>query len=95
MNSNEKIAQTISTASPARRKFVFGASVLSMMAIVAGVLKFPFLMRKNVVSAKPESKKKMVKMLTQDGSLVEIDEALLTANRKKITDSELKNWIKK
>jgi hypothetical protein len=85
MNSNEKIAQTTSTA---RRKFVFGASILSMMAIVAGVLKFPFLMRRNIIAAKPEGKKKMVKMLTQDGRLVEIDEALLTASLKKVTNSE-------
>jgi len=34
-------------------------------------------------------------MLTQDGRLVEIDEALLTASRKKVTDIELQNWIKK
>jgi len=36
-----------------------------------------------------------VKMLTQDGTLVEIDAALITASRKKATNSDLQNWIKK
>ena len=34
-----------------------------------------------------------VKMLAQDGTLVEIDEALLTSG-KKITNPELQTWIK-
>ena len=36
-----------------------------------------------------------VKMLTQDGKLVEVDMTALTAKKKKITDKELQNWIKK
>ncbi|MDB5148296.1 MAG: hypothetical protein JWQ57_2316 [Mucilaginibacter sp.] len=78
-----------------RRKFVWGAGVLSMMAIVAGVLKLPFLSRKKILAGNLEGKTKMVKMLTEDGRLVEIDEALLTESRKKLTNSELQNWIKK
>lgn len=34
-------------------------------------------------------------MLTQDGKLVEIDQELLTHAGKKISNSELQNWIKK
>ena len=43
------------------------------------------------------SKKKTetVKMLTQDGKLVEIDIAALPSAKKKITNKELQNWIKK
>ena len=92
MNSDEIKNEDNTTG---RRKFVWGASILSMMAIVAGVLKLPFLNRKKTPAGNPESKTKMVKMLTEDGRLVEIDEALLTASRKKITDSELQKWIKK
>jgi hypothetical protein len=44
---------------------------------------------------KPRNKGKMVKMLSQDGQLVEVDESLLPSNRKKITDDELKKWVKK
>ena len=35
-----------------------------------------------------------VKMLTQDGQLVEVDAKLLAASRKKISDKELQDWVK-
>jgi len=34
-------------------------------------------------------------MLTRDGKLVEIDASLLAVNKKKISDKELQNWVKK
>ena len=34
-------------------------------------------------------------MLTQDGKLVEIEEDKLMGQRKRITDEELKSWVKK
>ena len=45
----------------------------------------------------PAEKKEMktVKMLTQDGKLVEVDIASLPPSKKKITNTELQNWIKK
>ena len=46
----------------------------------------------------PEKKKKTetVKMLTQDGKLVEVDtEKLFCGKRKKISDEQLKNWVNK
>jgi hypothetical protein len=36
-----------------------------------------------------------VKMLTQDGRLVEIDKNWLASSGKKITDQELQQWINK
>lgn len=36
-----------------------------------------------------------IKMLTQDGKLVEIDRKLLASADKKISTDELKQWIKK
>jgi len=46
---------------------------------------------------KPAEKKQKetVKMLTQDGTLVEVDIASLPSAKKKITNPELQNWIKK
>jgi hypothetical protein len=41
-----------------------------------------------------KEKKETVKMLTQDGHLVEIDKALI-ASGKKVTDKELQQWVKK
>ena len=46
----------------------------------------------------PQKKKKTetVKMLTQDGKLVEVDvEKLSCGRRKKISDEQLKNWVNK
>jgi hypothetical protein len=45
---------------------------------------------------KSPKKKKLetVKMLAQDGTLVEIDKEHLGSIQKKITDSELQHWIK-
>lgn len=43
----------------------------------------------------PKKKKETVKMLTQDGKLVEVDKELLASGGKKITDHELKGWVKK
>jgi len=54
-----------------------------------------FQKKKNIISCKPESKRKMVKMLTQDGQLVEIDESLITSNGKRISTGELQSWVKK
>ena len=40
-------------------------------------------------------KTKTVKMLTQEGKLVEVDIAAIPETKKKITNGELQNWIKK
>ena len=66
---------------PSRRKFIFlGLGTVAFFSV------FKFL--------KTPGKKKTLKMLTQDGRLVEINEALLPSKRKKITNGELQTWIK-
>ena len=45
----------------------------------------------------PKEKKEVaetVKMLTQDGTLVEIDKKLLLSSSKKINNAELQQWVK-
>ncbi|MEO8884988.1 MAG: hypothetical protein ABI367_02925 [Mucilaginibacter sp.] len=74
---------------PSRRKFMWGVGVLSLLVAAGSALKFPFLNKKAAV------KGKTVKMLTQDGKLVEVDAALITSARKKATNSDLQNWINK
>ena len=45
---------------------------------------------------KKKEKKNTVKMLTQDGKLVEVDaDKLYCGKRKKISDEQLKNWVSK
>ncbi|MCR8558538.1 hypothetical protein KXD93_12855 [Mucilaginibacter sp. BJC16-A38] len=92
MNDQEKITPANSAS---RRRFVWKAGAFAAFAAVSASLGLPFFVKKNKVQPLPEVKCGTVRMLTQDGRLVEIDASLLTANRKKVTDNELKNWIKK
>ena len=41
-----------------------------------------------------KKKKKIVKMLTQDGHLVEVDEALIKSTGKKVDNKEIHTWVK-
>lgn len=50
---------------------------------------------KFILPSRKKEVKETVKMLTQDGKLVEIDMAVLPSKRKKISDKELQNWIRK
>ena len=68
-----------------RKKFLlWGVSVLSSFTL----LKF--------IPGGKQEKTRTVKMLTQDGKLVEVDAGKLPASkRKKITDDQLKTWVNK
>jgi hypothetical protein len=69
--------------SQSRKKFLmWGAAALSS----ATVLRF--------FGGTKKKKSETVKMLAQDGTLVEIDKEHLVSVQKKITDSELQHWIK-
>lgn len=72
--------------SSSRKKFLlWGAALLGSI----GLLKY--------INRKPaEEKKTTVKMLSQDGRLVEVDISQINCEtRKKVTDEELKNWVAK
>jgi len=89
MDSNKKITPA---NSPSRRKFVLGLGIFSAFAAVATATGLPSLVKK---FTKTPVKTKTVKMLTEDGRLVEIDQSLITASKKKVTNAELQHWIKK
>jgi len=67
-----------------RKKILGWMGILSLTAMAGAAFK-PWKTKKATT----------VKMLTQDGRLVEIDASLLAANKKKISDKELQNWVKK
>ena len=69
-----------------RGKFVGWLGVLSLFTMAGAALR---------LGPKKKEETKTIKMLTQDGKLVEIDVTLLAANTKKISDKELQNWVKK
>ena len=68
-----------------RKKFLlWGATILSSLTVL------------NFVSGDKPPKKETVKMLTQDGILVEVEvDKLTTGRRNKINDEQLKNWVSK
>ena len=69
--------------STSRKKFfLWGIGIISSIT----ALKF-------IIPGK--KKKDTIKMLTQDGRLVEIDKNLISGSKRKITDKELKAWVKK
>ena len=80
---------------PTRRRFVWAVGFLSIFTAISAVAGFRLPRKKDILRCGPETAKKTIKMLTQDGKLVEIDASLLTAASKKITDGELQQWIKK
>jgi hypothetical protein len=75
---------TENTKAPSRKKFLlWGAAILSSLTL------FKF------ISANKKKPNETVKMLTQNGKLVEIDKKLLASSGTKISNEELQNWIKK
>lgn len=76
--------QNSQTPSSSRKKFLLWSAVILSSATV---LKF--------VTGNKKEKGETVKMLSEDGTLVEIDKDLLVSTGKKISNTELQNWIKK
>jgi len=70
-----------------RKKFLLWSA-----ALLSSVTLFKFLPN-NKKNTEPGNE--TVKMLTRDGKLVEIDKKLLASSGKKISDEELKKWVKK
>ncbi len=65
-----------------RRKLLGWLGVLSVFAFMGGIFKRP-------VAKKP----KTIKMLAQDGTLVEVDASLIASANRKVTNKELQNWV--
>lgn len=76
-----------------RRKLLAGIGLLSLLSI----FKFGLLGKsKNVIScAPPPDEKKTMKVLTQDGQLVEVDISRIAARAPKVSNKELQEWVKK
>lgn len=92
MNNN---GDAIQQGSQARRRFLAGISFLSAFALIAAAVRFPGSRKSNIIGCVPEKKTRMVKMLAEDGTLVEIDGGLIKSRGKKVSDAELQCWIKK
>ena len=67
-----------------RKKFLIGGA-----ALLSSLTFFKFF------SSRKKPRNDTIKMLTQDGQLVEIDRSLVSSGGRKISNDELKNWVKK
>ena len=80
-----------------RRKALRNIGILSLVPLI----KFSFLSnffsnnKDNREEVKPEQQAETMRFLTQEGKLVEVDISRLKSSGKKISDSELRAWIKK
>ena len=90
MNYNENIT---SESLPSRRKFVWQISAVALIAAVGTALKIPISALKKPKLIKPQNK--TTTMLTQDGRLVQVNEASIVSCKRKANKNELLNWIKK
>lgn len=86
LSFNQETIMEQNQKSSSRKKFlVWGAAALSSFTVF-GLFS----------GSKKEEKKETLKMLTQDGKLVEIDaDKIYGSRREKVTDEQLKNWINK
>ena len=91
-----KEIKSIGPDAKARRKLLAGAGIglLSLLSFFKSGL-FP--KKKAVISCLPPPTGKMetMKVLSQDGQLVEVDISKINRIKGKISDAELQGWIKK
>jgi hypothetical protein len=76
-----------------RRTLLAGIGVLSAFPLwkAAGLL----FKKKQVIACAPPEEKKTMKVLSQDGRLIEVDISKIKIIKEKISNQELKDWIKK
>ena len=88
MNTENNKSKTTST----RRKLLAGISALSLFPLV----KLGFLTKKkDVIACAPDQSGQKIKMLTQDGKLVEVDLSKIGGVKQKASKEDLQNWVKK
>jgi len=72
-----------------RKKFLlWGAALISVVTFSK------FFSPAQKATGGTNEENKTVKMLTQDGRLVEVDKKLLASSSNKVTNKELQQWIK-
>jgi len=89
MKELEPVAET----KKGRRKLLWGIGLLSLLPL----LKLDFFSgKRNIIScAPPPSQPTTMKYLTEDGKLVEVDISKINSLQQKISNEELKDWVKR
>ena len=87
-----KVEEVVPAEKNTRMKLIMGLGILSLFPL----LKFSLFSKKNkAISCSPAAQEGTVRMLTQDGKLVDVDVSKLSSARKKVSDKELLAWVKK
>ena len=76
-----------------RRKFLRWGGLSSLTLLAGFSLRKIFSSKENLIT-QTTAKPTMVKMLTQDGKLVEVPVAQLPSKKHKITDAAVHDWVK-
>jgi len=88
MKKIEPTSQELKT----RRSILAGISLLSIFSLLQSISIFRN--KKKIIACAPPVEKKTMKVLSQDGKLVEVDISK-TKSLGKISDQQLRDWIKK
>jgi hypothetical protein len=75
-----------------RRKLLAGIGILSLFSFWRTGL---FTKKKEIISCAPPVQKETIKLLSQDGKLVEVEISQIKSRQGKISDQDLQGWIKK
>jgi len=84
--------EQISQDAGRKRIVLLGVGLLSALSFLTFGL---FKRRTDVIACAPPETRQTVKMLTQDGTLVEVDITHLGSEKQKISNTELQEWIKR
>ena len=83
--------ETTTKTDNSRRKLIKGMGLLTLIPL----FNFSFFRRKvDVISCAPE-KSGTMRMLTEDGKLVEVDISRINSTKQKASSQEVMGWIKK
>lgn len=75
-----------------RRKALAGIGILGLVLIrVRGLLP----LKKRIIACAPPVEKKKIRVLSQDGRLMEVDAGSVRTTGKKITNTELREWVRR
>jgi hypothetical protein len=75
-----------------RRKLLAGIGILSLFSFWRTGI---FNKKKPVISCAPPVQKETMKLLSQDGKLVEVEISQISSKQGKISNQDLQGWIKK
>jgi hypothetical protein len=75
-----------------RRKLLAGLGLLSLFSIWKSGL---FTKKKQIISCTPPVQRETMKLLSQDGKLMEVEISQIKSRQGKISDQDLQGWVKK